>query len=63
MESNNYEFIKQKEIEFIKLYGRKNLVTGILANLTDCGDGTIGIEFSQERKDKISKANQARIQV
>ena len=40
-----------------KLYGRKNLGTGILANLTDGGDGTIGIEFSQERKDKISKAN------
>ena len=57
MESKNYEFIKQKEIEFIKVYGRKNLGTGILANLTDGGDGTIGIEFSQERKDKISKAN------
>ena len=41
LESDDYEFIKQKEIEFIKLYGRINRETGCLANMTDGGDGLI----------------------
>jgi hypothetical protein len=40
LESDNEDFIFEKEIEFIKLYGRINLKTGILANLTDGGRGT-----------------------
>lgn len=51
--SNDYDFIKQKEIEFIKLYGRKNLGTGILANLTDGGEGMHGYVFTKEHKEKI----------
>jgi len=31
-----------KEKEFIKLYGRKNNNTGILSNMTDGGEGTLG---------------------
>lgn len=61
LESNDYNFIKQQEIEFIKLYGRKNLGTGTLANLTDGGDGSLGMKFSQERADKISKANTGKV--
>ncbi len=38
MESEDKEFIKQKEIEFIKLYGRRNKGLGPLVNLTDGGD-------------------------
>ena len=41
LESNDYEFIKQKEIEFISLYKRK-INKGVLCNLTKGGDGTKG---------------------
>ena len=56
----SYEEAKEKEIEFIKLYGRINLKTGTLCNLTDGGDGTIGQVFTQEHREKISKANKGR---
>jgi len=48
---------KRKEIEFISLYGRKNLGTGILANMTNGGEGTLGRIFkhSKETRDKISQ--------
>ena len=55
LESNDYEFIKQKEIELIKFYGRINLGNGTLANLTDGGEGTIGLKMSDERKRKHSE--------
>ena len=42
MESNNYAFIKKKEIEFIALYGQKNNGSGTLSNLTKGGEGTVG---------------------
>lgn len=44
LESDNYEFIKEKEIDFIKLYGRIDLKTGILVNLTDGGEGQKGVK-------------------
>lgn len=43
-----------KEIEFISLYGRLDKQTGILSNLTDGGEGTLGIIKSEELKSKIS---------
>lgn len=43
IESDDYGFIKQKEIEFVKLYGRIDLETGSLANLTDGGEGCLNI--------------------
>jgi hypothetical protein len=45
----------EKEKEFIKLYGRKDLGCGTLCNLTDGGEGTIGIIVTNETKEKISK--------
>lgn len=34
----------EKEREFIKLYGRRDLGIGTLVNMTDGGDGTLGME-------------------
>ena len=39
-ECNDEDLIKSKEIEFIALYGRKDLGKGTLCNLTDGGDGS-----------------------
>lgn len=39
----------EREKEFIKLYGRQDLNEGILVNMTDGGDGMLGVKVSQER--------------
>jgi hypothetical protein len=49
-----FEEAKNKEIEFIKLYGRIDLGNGTLANLTDGGDGTPNRIFTPEHKRKLS---------
>lgn len=46
---------KDKEIEFIALYGRRDLKKGTLVNLTNGGDGTFGTILSKETKNKMSK--------
>lgn len=42
-----------KEIEFIKLYGRKDLNEGTLCNLTDGGTGGLGLKHTDEAKTKM----------
>jgi hypothetical protein len=54
LESDDYEFIKQKEIEFIALYKRKDCCNGTLVNLTDGGDGFLG-RHTNETKQKMIK--------
>ena len=44
LESDDYEFIQQKEIEFIALYKRIDCCQGLLVNLTDGGEGSLGRE-------------------
>lgn len=44
------EQLKEKEIEFIKLYGRIDQGNGTLANLTDGGQGTLGSKHNLGRK-------------
>lgn len=63
LESDNYDFILQKEIEFIKLYGRIDLGTGILSNLTDGGEGVIGriyVPPTVETRQKMSASQKRR---
>ena len=55
------EFALEKEIEFIKLYGRIDQKNGILANLTDGGEAFQGIwnkgrKASEETKAKLRAA-------
>ena len=47
-----WEEALEKEKEFIALYGRRDLGKGTLANMTDGGDGAIGIIQSEESKEK-----------
>lgn len=44
------EQLKEKEIEFIKLYGRINQGNGTLANLTDGGQRNLGSKHNLGRK-------------
>lgn len=48
------------EVMLIQFYGRKNLGTGSLANLTDGGEGGNGAVRSQETRDKIGRAHRGR---
>lgn len=44
-----------KEIEFISIYGRIDKANGTLSNLTDGGEGVLGIIHTEETKQKLSK--------
>jgi hypothetical protein len=51
------EEVNSKEIEFIKLYGRKDLGKGTLVNMTNGGDGSLGIKVSDITRKKLSDIN------
>jgi group I intron endonuclease len=53
----DWKFACRKEIEFISLYGRINKNTGTLANMTDGGDGNLGLTHTAESLKKISEAS------
>jgi hypothetical protein len=55
------EFAKEKEIEFIGLYGRIDKGTGTLCNLTDGGDGINGYIFTASHRQKLSEKGRQRI--
>src|SRR5690606_30933697 len=58
MEFNDYNECRQKEMELIKLYGRRNKNEGTLVNLTDGGDGTVGFiateEYRRKKREQVS---------
>lgn len=49
------------EMKYIKLYGRRDLDSGCLANLTDGGDGPAGYVFTEEQRRRKSEAAKGRI--
>lgn len=57
LEDLTWEQACEKEREFIALYGRKDLGTGTLVNLTDGGEGTFGYRHTEEAKLKIRLAS------
>jgi hypothetical protein len=60
-EHEDYNFIKEKEVEFINLYGRNDLGSGTLCNKTNGGDGCLGLIHTDEAKLKMSIPNKGKI--
>jgi hypothetical protein len=56
----DWEDAKKIEILLIEKYGRKNLGTGNLVNMTDGGDGTLGLVVSDKTRQKISEGNKGK---
>jgi hypothetical protein len=59
-EDVSIEFAKEKEKEFIALYGRLDLGTGTLCNLTDGGDGINGWKAPAETIERMKNAAKLR---
>ena len=51
----SWEEAQQKEREFIQLYGRKDLGKGGLVNMTDGGEGILGLKHTTKTKVKMRK--------
>jgi hypothetical protein len=52
-----WEQAKEHEIFWISVYGRRDLGTGCLVNLTDGGEGSFGRECKDETRQKIANSN------
>lgn len=51
----------EKEVELILYYGRRDLGTGTLVNMTNGGEGTCGRTVSKETRKKISDSNRGKV--
>ena len=56
------EYARLLEMELIAKYGRKDLGTGILRNMTNGGEGSSGRVATESMKQKLSKANVGKTQ-
>ena len=56
IEELTWEEAQVKEREFISLYGRRDLKTGTLCNLTNGGEGFDGYKLSDAARQKMSKS-------
>lgn len=48
--------VNERECYYISMYGRIDNKTGILSNLTNGGDGSVGVKVSEETRKKLSIA-------
>lgn len=55
MDDLTWEEACEKEKEFINLYGRTDLGKGTLVNLTDGGDGSLGVKIKESTRKKLSE--------
>jgi hypothetical protein len=62
MDGLTWEEACQKEIELIALYGRKDLNKGTLSNLTDGGDGALGVIVSKFTKEKMKESQKKKFE-
>lgn len=58
---DDYNFLKQKEIEFIKLYGRINTNNGTLCNFTNGGDGSVGYKHTDAQRKSMSEKRKIKV--
>lgn len=57
LESDDHSLIKDKEVQYIKEFGKIYDKTGILANFTDGGEGISGYKFTDEQKKNLSNSH------
>lgn len=60
-ESNDEQSVRDKEIELINFYGRRDINTGILVNHTNGGEGMLGYKHTKEHRDKLKIDNKGGI--
>lgn len=59
-ETTSLSSVKNKEIELIKRYGRRDLGRGALVNLTEGGDGTFGHKWTKKQREEKSIASKGK---
>lgn len=62
-ESESYEQIKSTEITLIRAFGKRTDGLGGLVNLTDGGEGMLGLNFTKEHRENLKKNNAFKKQV